>query len=86
MAKTAMVRAWVEPELKTEVESIFNAVGLSASEAITAFYRNVKLYRGIPFELRLPNTTTRKAIAQARNGKRMKKFRSVEALRKDLEG
>jgi DNA-damage-inducible protein J len=86
MRKTAIVRAWVEPKLKTEVENIFDAVGLSASEAITAFYHNVKLYRGIPFELRLPNATTRKAIAQARNGKRLRKFRSVEALRKDLEG
>ncbi len=85
MPKTAMVRVRIEPELKTEVESIFNAVGLSAAEAITVFYRNVKLYRGLPFEVKLPNKTARNAIAQARNGKRLKRFASVEALRKDLE-
>ncbi len=34
MAKTAMVQAWVEPELKTEVENIFNAVGLSAESLL----------------------------------------------------
>lgn len=86
MGKTAMVRARIEPELKSEVESIFNEVGLNAAEAITVFYRNVKLYGGLPFEVRLPNKATLKAIAQARNGKRMKKFRSVDALRKDLQG
>lgn len=86
MPKSAMIRARIEPELKTEVESIFNEVGLTATEAITAFYRNVKMYRGIPFELRIPNKTTRKAIEQARNGRHLKKFKSVEALHKDLVG
>ncbi len=79
-----MVRARIEPELKNEVENIFNQIGLNATEAITAFYRNVKLFRGIPFELRLPNETTLKTIAETRKGKG-KKFSSVSALRKDLE-
>jgi DNA-damage-inducible protein J len=84
MAKTAMVRARIEPELKNEVESIFNQIGLNATEAITAFYKNVKLYRGIPFELRLPNKETQKAIEDVRKGKG-KKFSSVALLRKELE-
>ncbi len=84
MAKTAMVRARIEPELKNEVENIFNQIGLNATEAITAFYKNVKLYRGIPFELRLPNKGTQKAIEDVRKGKG-KRFSSVASLRKELE-
>ena len=40
MAKTAMIRARVEPELKQEAEKVFTTLGLSATEAITLFYKH----------------------------------------------
>ena len=49
MAKTEMIRARVEPELKREAEELFLGLGLSATEAITLFYRQVTLHRGLPF-------------------------------------
>jgi DNA-damage-inducible protein J len=65
MAKTEMLRIRVEPSLKSSVESIFSALGLSASEAVTLFYKQVKLNRGIPFDVKLPDTSTRKAIKKS---------------------
>ena len=38
MAKTEMIRARVEPELKSQAEEVFSELGLSATEAITLFY------------------------------------------------
>ncbi len=58
MAKEAMIRARIEAHLKEEVESIFRELGLSITEAITLFYQQVKLNRGLPFEVRIPNETT----------------------------
>ncbi len=58
MAKEAMIRARIEPHLKEEVESIFRELGLSITEAITLFYQQVRLNRGLPFEVRIPNETT----------------------------
>jgi DNA-damage-inducible protein J len=84
MPKTAVVRARIEPELKREVESIFNEVGLSATEAITAFYRNVKLYRGIPFELRLPNKTTRKTFEDTDTARNLVRSKSSKEMFKRL--
>ena len=84
MPKTAMVRARIEPELKREVESIFHEVGLSATEAITAFYRNVKLYRGIPFELRLPNKTTRKTFEDTDAARNLMRSKSSKEMFKRL--
>ena len=46
MAKTEMIRARVEPELKREAEELFLELGLSATEAITLFYRQVTLASG----------------------------------------
>ena len=47
MAKTEMIRARVEPHLKQEAEEIFSRLGLSSTEAITLFYRQVALQHGL---------------------------------------
>lgn len=51
MAKTATIRVQVKSEVKYEAEAIFEQLGLSASEAITLFYRQVILRSGLHFEL-----------------------------------
>ncbi len=58
MPKTEMIRARVEPDLKREVESIFSKLGLTPTTAINIFYKQVKLYKGLPFDVRVPNETT----------------------------
>jgi DNA-damage-inducible protein J len=58
ITKTGMIRARVDPTLKTETEDIFHQLGLSVTEAITLFYQQVRLTKGLPFVIRLPNETT----------------------------
>lgn len=58
MNKTAMVRARIEPTLKKRAEGLFHKLGLSATEAITIFYQQVSLRRGLPFNVVVPNKTT----------------------------
>lgn len=67
-AKTETIRARVEPELKHEAEAILKALGLSATDAITMFYRQVTVHRGLPFDVRLPNAETVEALEQAETG------------------
>ena len=69
MAKSEMIRARTEPKLKREVEKIFHALGLTFTEAINLFFRQVKLQHGIPFDVKIPNQTTLKAIKNIENGK-----------------
>ena len=68
MAKTAMIRARVEPDLKSEVEGVFSELGLSATEAITLFYKQVAIHHGLPFPVRISNASTIAAISDARDG------------------
>jgi DNA-damage-inducible protein J len=82
MTKTAMVRARIEPALKREAEDVMNMVGISPTEAIRLFYRQVSLHRGLPFEVRIPNAVTRKAMAAARDRKKLKSFMNAAALRR----
>ena len=80
MNKTAMIRARMEPRLKVEAETVLAQVGLSPTEAIRLFYRQVSLHGGLPFEVRVPNAKTRAAIVEARTGKKLKTFKSAAAL------
>ena len=55
MAKSANLYAQIEPELKVQAESILTARGISASNAITMFYKQIILQNGLPFEVKLPD-------------------------------
>ena len=50
MAKSANLYARIEPEVKEQAEAILNALGI----AITMFYKQIILQRGLPFEVKLP--------------------------------
>ncbi len=62
MAKIATVRARIEPWLKEDVEKLFKKMGISTTEAINLFYRQVKLRNGLPFNVVIPNKTTEKVF------------------------
>jgi len=62
MVKIATIRARVEPTLKEDVEKLFKKMGLSTTEAINLFYRQVKLRNGLPFNVVIPNKTTEKVF------------------------
>lgn len=80
MSRTTMIRARMEPSLKGEVEKILYRLGLTASEVIHLLYRQIKLRRGLPFDVCLPNRLTSKTLVDSQKGKNVKHFTS----RKDL--
>jgi len=62
MAKDATIRARIDPELKAEVEELFDKLGLSTTEAINLFYRQVRMRKGLPFSVVIPNKTTERVF------------------------
>jgi len=71
MSKTATVRARIEPDLKKRVDSLFRRLGLSPSEAITLFYRQVEIRKGLPFDVVIPTETTRKTLEDTDSGRNL---------------
>ena len=84
MAKSAMIRARTEKTLKHDVEKILRALGLSFSEAINLFFRQVKLQRGLPFDVQMPNKTTLKAMKDVHTRQDLTKTHNLEDLFKKL--
>lgn len=55
MAKSEMLHARIDAELKEKAESIFAQLGITTSEAIKIFYKQVELNGGLPFALKIPD-------------------------------
>ena len=69
MAKTALINARTEPDLKEEVEGILKKLGLSTTEAINIFFHQVKMRKGLPFPVEIPNEETLKTFRDSEAGK-----------------
>lgn len=78
MAKTAMIRARTEPNLKEEVEKILKKLGMTSTDAINLFYRQVKLRKGLPFDVKIPNKTTLETFRKTDEGKELNAHKDID--------
>jgi len=67
MAFDATVKTRVDISLKKDFEKILKEIGLNSSQALKLFMKRVVIEQGIPFELKIPNSTTLKSIEEAKN-------------------
>jgi len=81
---SGMIRARVSANVKVEAESILNQIGLSASDAIRMFYKQIILCNGLPFPARIPNATTRKALKDAEAGKNLTRYADADDMFRKL--
>ena len=84
MAKSAMIRARTEKVLKDDVERILRALGMSFSEAINVFFRQVKLQKGMPFDVKMPNKITLRAMKDVHTKQHLTKAHDLGDLFKKL--
>ena len=84
MAKTATIRARVEPDLKSRVEKLFSQLGLSTTEAVTLFYQQVDLHQGLPFALRIPNAGTVEALQQSVSGADLSEWDNLKEMKAEF--
>lgn len=84
MAKTAMITARVEPSLKADAEKVLNKLGMSTTEAISLFLTQVRLRKGLPFDVRIPNKTTLKAMKDAEEGTNLTECKDADDMFRKL--
>jgi DNA-damage-inducible protein J len=71
MGKTSTIRARIEPELKNKADQIFSKLGLTTTQAITLFYKQVELKNGLPFDVAIPNEVTRQTFSDTDAGRNL---------------
>jgi len=90
MAKTSSIHVRVEPKVKKQVEDILENLGMTSTEAINIYLRQIILNAGIPFEIKTPQFSKDmlEAVAEAKemnkHPERYKSYNSVEEFMEDL--
>jgi len=80
---TTMIHARIDQRTKDSAAKALAAMGLSVSDAIRLLLVRVAAEKALPFDVRVPNATTLKAMRAANKGKG-KRAASAKALFKDL--
>jgi len=84
LEKTQMIHARVDPKLKKSTERIFTRIGISTTEAIRLFLKQVELHKGLPFPVSIPNDETVAAMMEANDEAALKRYRSFRELRERI--
>jgi DNA-damage-inducible protein J len=84
MAKTETIRARVDAKLKADAEAVLDELGLTASDAIRLFYKQVALRKGLPFDVAIPNEATRRAMDELAEGKDVTRYEHFDEFRKAM--
>lgn len=88
MPKTDTLNIRIEPELKKEVETTLDELGMNIAEAVTIFLKQVVLTEGIPFAIKKPkfNKEMIEAINEAKEiAKNPNKYKSYHNLAEIME-
>ena len=80
MGKTATVRARIQPSLKEHAETIFHRLGMNATQAITLFYKQVELREGLPFDVAIPSTITKRTFEATDEGRDLVVFEDADDM------
>ena len=84
MAKTEVVRARINPELKRNVEVLLSKLGLTTTQAITLFFQQMELRNGLPFPVELPNEETQDVFEKTDRGEELVECEDADDMFKKL--
>lgn len=80
MSHSAVIHARIDSTTKEATERILKAIGLTPTEAIRLFYRQIAMRGEFPLELRVPNSLTADTLSRADRGEEVERFASVDEL------
>jgi DNA-damage-inducible protein J len=83
MPADTVVRARIDAATKKRASAALEAMGLSISDAIRLLMPRIADEQRLPFEVRVPNAATRRAMAELEQGEG-KRSESAKALFEDL--
>jgi len=78
--KNSIIRARIETELKEKVESVLNSLGMTPTDAIRVFFKQIELRNGLPFAVELPNAETERVFKETDKGDNLQRCSSAEDM------
>lgn len=85
MANVTAIHTRIDPQTKSQAQDILNRLGITLTEAIALYLRQIVFVKGIPFEVKIPNEMTIETIEKSERGEELHEASSVEEMFKELD-
>jgi DNA-damage-inducible protein J len=82
---TTSLNVRIDSDTKKEAAEILDDLGLTISQAISAYFKQIILTKGIPFEIKMPNRQTIETFRKTNAGKDLHRVSNVKELMKELK-
>lgn len=80
MNQSATVHARIDAATKAATEKVLDALGMTPTEAIRLFYRQIAIRKSFPLELHVPNKLTASVLAKSDKNEEIETFESSAEL------
>lgn len=82
--RSSQISTRIEPKIKESAEVILKRLGINMSEAINIYLNQIILQKRIPFDIRIPNDITIKAMEDAVKDRDLIAYNNVDEMFEDL--
>ena len=82
---TTRIQARIDEPLKEEGERILKKLGISTTELIRMTFRQLVMRKAIPFDVSIPNAETLEAFEEAKDPKKISRYRNAKEAMADME-
>ena len=79
MTKTTAITVRLDPQLKKDAQAVLNELGLTTTQAVSLFFKQISLNKGLPFAVEIPNEQTIQALEDGLNRRNVKTFENAKA-------
>lgn len=80
MSNSAVVHARIDQATKTATEKVLDTLGMTPTEAIRLFYRQIAIRKSFPLELHIPNKLTASVLAKSDKNQNIERFDTTDEL------
>jgi DNA-damage-inducible protein J len=80
MSQSAVVHARIDQATKAATEKVLDSLGMTPTEAIRLFYRQIAIRKSFPLELHVPNTLTASVLSKSDKNQDIERFETAADL------
>jgi len=80
MSQSSVVHARIDPSTKAATERVLATLGMTPTEAIRLFYRQIALRKSFPLELHIPNKLTASVLTKSDKNQKLESFETAADL------
>jgi len=80
MSQSAVVHARIDQATKAATEKVLDSLGMTPTEAIRLFYRQIAIRKSFPLELHVPNKLTASVLSKSDKNQDIQTFETAADL------